>query len=148
MALVARHHVHLVRELHLGLLLNDPLAEKCRHPLDIVRIKVEFLSDLFVGEIQTQEVQHQNPGSQRLVMSGEDGVGQVVEAAVTGSAFVPLSLRLGVVPALLDDLGAIAVGTADDFGPAKLADHLVALGVVGDLQDVDEHDGHSRAHDH
>ena len=77
------------------------------------------------------------------MVAGEDRVGQVIEAAAAGPALVALPLRLGLIPALLDDLGRVAVGAADAVGPAEVADHLVALGVVGDPQDVDEHGGRS-----
>ena len=72
-------------------------------------------------------------------MPGEDRIGQIVEATVTGPALVALPLRLGLIPALLDDLAGVAVWAADALRPAEVADHLVALGVVGDPQDVDEH---------
>src|SRR3954471_794135 len=78
-------------------------------------------------------------------MPGEDAVGQVVESAATGPALVPLPLRLGLVTPLLDDLARIAVGAAGAVGPTQPADHRVALGVVGDAQDVDEHDGRLHA---
>lgn len=74
---------------------------------------------------------------------GEDRPGQIVEAAITGPALVALPLRLGPIPALIDDRVRVAVRAADAVRPAELADHLVALAVVGDPQDVDQHGGRS-----
>src|SRR3954470_21517962 len=79
------------------------------------------------------------------MVTGEDRVGQVVEATTARPALVPLSLRFGVVSPLLDHLSGIAAGAVDAVGPPELADHLVALGVVGDPQDVDEHGGRLHA---
>jgi hypothetical protein len=69
-------------------------------------------------------------------MPGEDGAGEVVEATPAVPALVTLPLRFGLIPTLLDDLGGVAVGTAESVGPAKGTDSLVALVVVGDAQDV------------
>src|SRR4051812_34235336 len=76
------------------------------------------------------------------MVAGEEGVGQVVEAAAAGPALGALPLRLGLIPALLDDRVRVAMRAVDAIRPAEVADHLVALGVVGDPQDVDEHGGH------
>jgi hypothetical protein len=100
----------------------------------------KFLGDLLVREVQPHEVEDQHPDLERLVVAGEDGVGQVVEAAGAGSALVALSLRLGVIPALLDDVGRIAIGAADALGPAEVPDDLEALGIVDDRLDI-EHRG-------
>ena len=73
----------------------------------------------------------------------EDRIGQVIGATAAGPALVALPVRLGLIPPLLDHTGRGAVGTANAIGPAEVADHLVALGVVGDPQDIDEHGGRS-----
>src|SRR3954471_9235631 len=145
-ALVARHDVHLVAldlatEGDLGPPDDYPLPRGGGHPLGVVRVEVEFLGDLLIGEVQAHEVQDQDPDPQRPVMSGEDRIGQVIEATAAGPTFVPLSLRFGFIPALLDDRIRVAVRAADAVGPAEVADHLVALGVVDDPQDVHEHGG-------
>src|SRR3954454_14508806 len=77
------------------------------------------------------------------MVAGEDRVGRVIEAMAAGPALVPSPSRLGLIPPLLDHMGGGAMGTADAIGPAEVADHLVALGVVGDPQEVDEHGGRS-----
>ena len=88
-------------EPHRGLPGDDPLAQLRGHHLGVVLVEVQFLGDLLVGEVQAHEVQAQDPDPQRLVVAGEDGVGQVVEAAAAAVALVALPLRLGVVPPVL-----------------------------------------------
>jgi hypothetical protein len=66
------------------------------------------------------------------VVPGEDSIGQVIEATVTGPTLATLPLRLGLIPALLDDRARIRVRAEDAIWPAKLADHLATLGVGGD----------------
>jgi hypothetical protein len=39
------------------------------------------------------------------VVPGEDRIGEIIEATATGLALVALPLRLGLIPALLDDRG-------------------------------------------
>ena len=68
-------------------------------------VEVELLGDLLVREVQAHEVQAGDPDPQRLVVAGEDGVGQVVEASATAPALVALAMGLGVIPAVLDDRG-------------------------------------------
>jgi hypothetical protein len=46
------------------------------------------VADLFIREIQPHEIEAEDPDSQRLVMAGEDGPGQVVEVLPTVSASV------------------------------------------------------------
>ena len=79
------------------------------------------------------------------MVTGEDGISQVIEATVAGPALVALPLRLGLIPALFDNLAGVATGASDTVGPVEVTDHLVALGVVGDPQDVDEHSGRLHA---
>ncbi len=113
MALVAGHDVHLValdfaRELRIGLSPDDTLLQQGRHPLDVVRVEVEFLGDLLVREVQPEKVEDQNPGPKRLVVADEDRVGRVIKPASAGRALVAAALRLGIVLALLDHPGRIA----------------------------------------
>src|SRR3954467_14886807 len=82
---------------------DDPLAELLDHRPGVIFVGIEFLSDLQSREIEPHEIQACDPGSQGPVMAGEDGVGQVVEASAAVPAFVALTVRLGVIPAVLDD---------------------------------------------
>src|SRR6266511_4060491 len=96
MALMSRHHIdfvafHLATERDLRLALHDALAQLRCHDLGIVRIQIEFLSDLLIREIQSHEVEAEDPGPQRLMMTGEDGTGQVVILCLAGLSPVPLS---------------------------------------------------------
>jgi len=69
-------------------------------------------------------------------MAGEDGVGQVVEALAAAPALVALAVRLGVIPAVLDDRIRGAAGAGHAVGPAHVPDRLVALGVVEKVLDI------------
>ena len=55
--------------------LDDAVPQLRAHPLGIVGIDVQLASDLLVGEVQPEEIQGQDPDSQGLVMTGEDGPG-------------------------------------------------------------------------
>src|SRR5262249_50000372 len=123
-ALVSGHDVNLVAldlaaEPHLRLPPDDPLPQHGRHPLGVVWVEVESLGDLLVGEVQAHEVEDQDPDPERLVVPSEDRIGQVIEAAAAGPALVPLPLRLGLIPTLLDYPVRIAMGAADALRPAK-----------------------------
>lgn len=113
---MSRHHIdfvtlHLPREGEVRLVLYDAFAQLRGHDLDIVGMHIEFLSDLFIRQLQTHEVEAENPDPQRLVMTSKDGAGQVVEFRLTRLALLPLSRRLGLVSPLFGDVGSTAVGT-------------------------------------
>jgi hypothetical protein len=63
-------------------------------------------------------------------MTGNDGVRHVVEASATGLAQRTLTLRLGVVTALVRDLSTLTRWTTDAVRPAQGTDGLNAFGVV------------------
>jgi hypothetical protein len=63
--------------------IDDPLSELLDHRPSVILVDVEFLGDLQTREVQSHEIQACDPSSQGQVVSGEDGVGEVVEALVT-----------------------------------------------------------------
>jgi hypothetical protein len=110
---------HLAAERDLGLPLHDAFAQLGCHLLGIIRIEIKLLSDLFIREIQPHEVEAEDPDAQRLVMTGEDGPGQVIKPSVASGAFIPLARRLSVITSLLDHLGGRTMGTSHSVGPAE-----------------------------
>jgi hypothetical protein len=78
------------------------------------------------------------------MMTGKDGVSQVVEASATGLAQIALTLRLGVVAALVRDLRTLTRWTMDAVRPAQGTDGLKAFGVVDEGLNV--YHGASIAH--
>src|SRR4051812_20280520 len=93
-------------------------AELLGHELHVRLAQAQLLGDLPVREVEAHEVQAQNPDPQRLVMAGQDGAGQVVEAGAAGGAAVALPVRLGVVPAVAGDRGAPPPRAAGAVGAA------------------------------
>ena len=51
--------------------------------LYITAIERQFVGNLLVRHVESHEVQTQYPDFQRLMMSGKDGVGQIIKACVT-----------------------------------------------------------------
>ena len=123
MTLMSRHNIDFIafdftaEDLD-GLALDDPFAELGGHRLGLVGVEIQLLSDLFIGEVQAHEVEAEDPDPQWLVMTGEDGAGQVIEELLTGLASVALACRLGRVMALLGDPPGRAVWTSHPLGPA------------------------------
>src|SRR4051812_29932242 len=141
MALMSGHHIDLVAlDLPLqddrGATLDDPLAKLLDHRPGVVLVDVKLLGDLQSREVQAHEVEAGDPGPKRLMMAGEDGVGQVVEALAAAPALVPLAMGFGVIPAVLDDRMRKALRTGHAVGPTHLPDRLVAPGVVEEVLEV------------
>jgi len=66
--------------------------------------------NLFIREIQPQEIEAEDPRPATVVMASEDRPGQVVEEFMTGLALVALSLRLGRIVTLFRDPRRVAMG--------------------------------------
>src|SRR3954447_22491754 len=130
---------HLAAERHRRLASHDALAQLRGHPLNVITVEIQLLSDLFLREIQPHEVEAEDPRPQGPVMAGEDRAGQVIEAPPTGRALVPLPRRLGLVASLLGDSGGSAMRAGHSVGPAHLPDGLEASAIVDEVPDVQHH---------
>ena len=84
--------------------------------MGIVTVQIQLLSDLFIREIQPHKIEAEHPDPQRLVVTGKDRPGEVVEPLSTDGALILLSFRLGFVVPLFRDLGRVAVGQATPWG--------------------------------
>ena len=83
-----RHNVNLVafdlaRQHHRRLFGQNPLTQLSGHVLRAVRVQLQFLSDLRIRQIQPQEIEAQNPDSQRLMMSRENCPREIVKLTIT-----------------------------------------------------------------
>ena len=76
-------------------------------------------------------------GSSKLVVTGKDRPGEVVEPLPTHGALILLSFRLGFVVPLFRDLGRVAVGAGRPLGPTHRSDGLKAPGIVNEVQDIE-----------
>src|SRR3954462_822690 len=80
---------------HLGCLRHDAVAQHLGHGLGVALAQTEFLRDLTVRQVHPHEVRAQYPG--RLMMSGQNGSRQVIEAILTCLAQVSLSASFAIV---------------------------------------------------
>jgi hypothetical protein len=83
-----------------------------------------------VREIKPHQAEAQHPYAQWLVMAGQLGAGEVVEARCTRLAAVALPAGLGVVIPVPDYRVTVAARTAHALRPALLTHEGEALGVV------------------
>ena len=127
---------HFAAEHDLRLSLNDALTKLSGHLLGIVTVEIQLVSNLFIREIQPHKIEAEHPDPQRLVVTGKDRPGEVVEPLSTAGALILLSFRLGFVVSLLRDLGRVAVGAGHPLGPTHRSDGLKAPGIVNEVQDV------------
>lgn len=78
------HHIDFIafdfaRQHHGRLLRHDPFTQLSRHVVDTVFIQIQLPSNLPIRQVQPQEIQAQQPHSQRLMMARKNGVGEVIE---------------------------------------------------------------------
>ena len=113
-----------------GWLRHDPFTPLSRPVVSAVFIQIQFPSDLPVRQIQAQEIQTQQPDSQRLMVAREEGVREVIEVPPAAAAVVALSIGLSLVQAPLHHLRRVAMRTVHAVGPTQLSDHFKALLIV------------------
>jgi hypothetical protein len=70
------------------------------------------------------------------MMTGENGIGEVIEALSTAMTLISLSVRLGFVPTVFDDPVRRAMWARNAVGPAHRSDGLEALRFVDEIPDV------------
>ena len=138
------HHIDFVafdfpRKHHLRLLRHDPFTQLRRHVVDTVFIQIQFPSDLPIRQVQPQEIQAQQPDSQRLMMARKNGVGEVIEIASTATAVIPLPAGLSLIPAPLGDLRRVTTRTSDPGGPTQFSHRFKALLIVDQRQERQFH---------
>jgi len=73
------------------------------------------------------------------MMSGKDGVSQVIKAFVAVVTLIALTGGFRVIKAALDDVLGLTRGALDTIGPAQLTNRLITLHVINEILDVDLH---------
>ena len=81
------------------------------------------------------------------MMSGKDGVGQIIKAFMAITTLIALPCRFCVITATFDDLFRRTRGARHAVWPAQIADGLITLHIIDELLDVDLH-GWTPVRDH
>src|SRR6266446_5665221 len=115
------------------------VTQLSRHLIRITLIDRQLVCHLLIGQIQSHKIQTQDPHLQRLMMSGKDGVSQIIKACVTVMTLIALTGRFRVITATLDDVFGLTRGTLDAIGPAQLTNSLITLHIIDEMLDVDLH---------
>lgn len=116
---------------------NNPLSQLLGHPLHIVWVQPQLVGNLGIRQVQTHEIQTQNPNPQRLMMPRQHRLRQIVKIAVATLTPIFLSCGLSGVPPLLRDVRCATVRTTDPVGPTQLAQGFIALDVIQQVLKVD-----------
>ena len=73
------------------------------------------------------------------MMSGKDGVSQIIKTFMTVASLLALTCRFRVITTTLDDLCGLTRGAGDAVWPASFADRLITLHLIDQTLDVDLH---------
>ena len=124
------HHTPLRLAGLLGAFFYYSFTKLGGHLLDLAAVQIQFLSDLFIGQVQSHKIQAQYPDLQRLMVPGEDRTRQIIEAFLTIFTFITLSGRLLIIETSSDDALGITKRTLSAFWPTQFAHRIVTLGII------------------
>jgi len=122
MAFVAGDDVHFIAfDLTLQdqrlLMIGNALAEPHGHQMCLRDRQTQLCGDLLIRQIQPHEIGTQHPNPQRLMVTRENRVGQVVKTTITIAAAIPLTTQFSRVVSVFDDMLAFAVRTINALRP-------------------------------
>jgi len=142
-ALVSGDNVELVEldvpaQDDVGRLGHDAVAQHLGHGLDVALAQTQFVRDLTVRQVHSHEIRAQYPGRDRLMMSGQNGPRQVIEAVLTCLAQISLSVPLAIVMAVADHCCATAVEADNAVRPSELTNDFIALCLVEQVRQLDQ----------
>ena len=129
------HHIDFIaldiaRQHHGRLLRHDPFTPLSRPVVDTVFIQVQLPSNLSIRQVQPQEIQTQQPHSQRLMRARKNGVGEVIEVVFATPAGVTLPAGLSLIQSPFGHLWRVTMRTSHPFGPAPFSHRFKALLIV------------------
>jgi hypothetical protein len=117
---------------------HQTVPQVARHRLHVIFVQAQFPGDLSVGQVQTHEVEAQDPDPQRLMMASQNRACQVVKPRFTVLAAVALPMALCVIMAVTNDRARRAGRATHTIGPSMLTDQLIALGVIDQSREIDQ----------
>src|SRR4051812_21094765 len=94
----------------------------------VIVVQAQLLSDLLVRQVEPHEIQTQDPGPKRLMVSSQNSTAQVIEPRSAILTPVPLPMSLGFIMA--DHGGAGTARAANAVRPSIVPDQLIALGII------------------
>src|SRR3954463_5274684 len=97
------------------------------------------MRDLAVRQVYSHEVRAQDPGRNGLMMSGQNGSRQVIEAVLACLAQVSLAASLAIVMTVADHASVTAVKADNAVRPAELTNDVIALRFVEQGRQLDQH---------
>src|SRR3954452_20431044 len=120
-ALVPRDDIDLVGldgafQRRLGDFGNETSAKMRRHV--VIAVQAQLLSDLLVRQVEPHEIQTQDPGPKRLMVSSQNSTAQVIEPRSAILTPVPLPMPLGFIMAMADHGGAGTARAANAVRPS------------------------------
>src|SRR3954470_12150143 len=116
---------------------NQTFAKMRRHVVDVIVVQTQLLSNLLVRHVQAHEIKTYDPDPKRLMVSGQNSIGQVIEPCSTVLAPVPLPVSLGFIMAMAYHRGTGTGGAANAVRPSRVPDQLIALGIIDQGRQID-----------
>jgi hypothetical protein len=112
-------------------------ARKCRCGLGLTDGQIQLGGDLFIGKVQTHQVQARHPGAQGPMMAFKDSAAHIIKLGATSQTLVPLAIALPVMMSTPENLFGATLRAVDAFGPAQVTDDLVTFRFINQLFKVD-----------
>src|SRR5215467_5660479 len=114
-------------------------TQRSRHLIGITLMDGQLVGNLLVRQVQSHEIQTQDPDFQRLMMSGKNSVSKIIEACVAVVTLIALTSGFRIIKAALDDMLRRTRWTGDAIWPTQLPHGLITLDVIDQVCDIDLH---------
>ena len=113
---------------------HDPCPQLSGHLVSAVFIHTQLMSDLPVRQIQTHEIQAQQPDSQRLVLACQNRISEIIKIPTAAATHVTLTIRSSLIHPPLRHSHRLAMTATHPLRPTQLPNHRKALRIINQRQ--------------
>lgn len=131
-----QHRLHQTQPRHGGLFsvfFNNSFTKLASHLMNVATVKPQLFCNLLIGQIQSHEVEAQDPNFKGLMMPGKDGTGKVVETLSAFFTLITLPGRFFFIETSSDNSPGVTKWTLSSFWPAQLSYSVITLCIIDQI---------------
>jgi len=111
----------------------NPFTKLGSHLMDVATVQIQLFCNLLIGQVQSHEVEAQNPDFERLMVPGKNCAGKIIEAFSALFTLIMLPGRLFFIETSSHNPSGFTKRTLSSFWPAQLSYRVVTLGIIDQI---------------